>query len=52
MIYFEISQPIGNCCLCNKKAEVVFIKKGFFSYKLRMFCDEHSKLYSNVKQDI
>jgi len=48
----EIQHEIGDCSYCDEPAEILFIRKGFFSTSWRFFCKKCAKAHSRVRDDI
>lgn len=48
---FDLMLEIGKCNLCDKKAEVVYIRSNILMHKTRMFCNEHARIYREIKKD-
>ena len=47
---FEMYEPIGDCSMCSKRSEVVYIKESIWgSIKIRMFCKQHAKEHLIIK---
>lgn len=41
----------GECGLCDRKAEILYIYSGFLGLKIRKFCKRCAKLHQRAKQD-
>ena len=46
-------QTITNeeCGLCDKKAEVLFLHEGFFTFKVRFFCKSCAKTHQTIQKN-
>lgn len=40
---------IGECCMCDKKAEVIYFYESFLMRKFRLFCHKHAKQHQIIK---
>lgn len=43
---YEGFQDIGTCEECDKKAEIVYIRRYFLGLRWKFFCRKHARQYS------
>lgn len=45
---YKSYELVGDCVLCEKKAEVIYINYNILGFKLRLFCKKHAKEHQNT----
>lgn len=48
---FSLFLNIGKCELCDKPATTVWVYNGIWRTRVKMFCENHAKMYKRIKND-
>jgi len=46
----EMYEPISECAICDKPAEVLYFKMNIFGTRTRFFCKKHAREHQVIKK--
>ena len=49
-MFYTVYENIGECCMCDKKAEVIYTRYRIFGLKTRVFCKNHAREHHIIKR--